>query len=70
MLASAGLVAGVFLAMAASRLVSGLLFGIQPTDAVTYVAVVAALALVTMAAAAIPAWRATTIDPLSALREE
>lgn len=69
-LAFAGLVVGLLLALAAGRLVAGLLFGIQPTDGVTYVGVVAALALVTMAAAAIPAWRATTIDPLTALREE
>jgi ABC-type antimicrobial peptide transport system permease subunit len=47
-----------------------MLFGIEPTDAVTYLAVLAALAVVTLAAAAVPAWRATRIDPLTALREE
>jgi len=70
LLAAIGLAAGAGIAVASGRIIEGMLFGIEPTDAATYLAVLIALALVTLAAAAVPAWRATRIDPLTALREE
>jgi ABC-type antimicrobial peptide transport system permease subunit len=69
-LAGMGLAAGLALSLAASSLISTMLFGLKPTDAMTYAIVVAAVTPVILLAAAIPAWRATCIDPLTALREE
>ena len=53
-----------------SRLLSGLLFEIEPTDPLTFVAVGAVLAGVALLAAYIPARRATRVDPIDALRAE
>jgi len=49
---------------------STLLYGLQPSDVPTMAASVALLALITMAASCIPAWRATRVSPTVALREE
>ncbi len=70
MLMGLGLAAGIAISVAVGRVASSMLFGIEPTDIATYAGVLAALAIVTLAAAAIPAWRATRIDPVTALREE
>jgi putative ABC transport system permease protein len=70
LLAATGLVIGLALALGASRLIKGLLFGIEPSDALTYGAVGAALLLVALAASYIPARRASRIDPMRALRYE
>ena len=67
-LAGAFIGAGVSLAL--SRFISGLLFGISPTNAVTFVAAAAGLIVVALAACYIPARRATRVDPLVALRYE
>jgi predicted permease len=69
-LAIAGLAAGVGLCAAGTRLISGMLYGVQATDAGGYAMALAAIGLVTLAAAAVPAWRASRIDPAVALREE
>jgi putative ABC transport system permease protein len=53
-----------------SRLLSGLLFEIEPTDPLTFVAVGTVLAAVALLAAYIPARRATRVDPIDALRAE
>ena len=66
----AGALAGVGISLALSRLMSGLLFGISPTNAVTFVAAAAGLIVVALAACYIPARRATRVDPLVALRYE
>jgi predicted permease len=67
-------VTGVALGLAASfgltRLMSGLLFGVKPSDPETFVLVTAALLVVALAACWIPAWRATRVDPVIALRYE
>jgi predicted permease len=66
----AGALAGVGISLALSRFMSGLLFGISPTNAVTFVAAAAGLIVVALAACYIPARRATRVDPLVALRYE
>jgi len=47
-----------------------MLFEITPTDPVTYAMVAVVLALTAVAACQIPAWRATRVDPMAALRSE
>ncbi|HYK12038.1 MAG TPA: ABC transporter permease [Gemmatimonadales bacterium] len=66
----AGLGAGVFLAALSAKLVASLLFGVSPRDPGVLGAVSGILLLVAAAAAVVPAWRATRVDPASALRSE
>ena len=70
LLTVAGLLAGVAGALALTRLLTSLLFGVKPTDPWTYVAVSLLLALVALVAGFVPARRATRIDPVIALRSE
>jgi predicted permease len=65
-----GLAIGFAGAAASSSFLSGMLFGVAPLDPVTFVAVVAALGAVTALASYLPAHRATTVDPMVALRFE
>ncbi len=65
-----GAAVGIAGAVAASRLIEGLLFGVTPTDPVTFAAVAATLAIVAVTACYVPAWRATRVDPTTALRSE
>jgi putative ABC transport system permease protein len=69
-LAGAGLVLGFAGSLAATRLMSGLLFGVSPRDPVTLGVVAALLACVAFLACLIPARRATKVDPVVALRYE
>jgi len=66
----AGAVIGLVLATAAGRLISTMLFGVQPLDFVTFVLVVVVLGLTAATSIAGPAWRATRIDPAAALRSK
>ena len=66
----AGILVGASLALAASRLLSGLLFGVAAHDASTYATVALALGVAALAASLLPALRATRIDPVSVLRSE
>ncbi len=69
-IAAAGTLLGVPLAVVATRSVRALLFDTRPFDAGVYAAVVALLAVVTLLAALVPAWRASRVDPLAAIRME
>lgn len=64
----AGLVAGIPGAIAASRLLRTLVFGVSPTDAPTYLVIAVATMFVVVAAAALPAIGASRVDPVSALK--
>ncbi|HKV28134.1 MAG TPA: FtsX-like permease family protein, partial [Candidatus Acidoferrales bacterium] len=65
-----GVAIGIAGALAVTRLMSALLFGVTATDPATYVAVAALLAVVALAACYIPARRASRVDPMVALRYE
>jgi putative ABC transport system permease protein len=69
-LAIAGIAVGLLGAVALTRVMSSLLFGVSATDSLTFGAVALLLAIVAFVAAAIPARRATAVDPMVALREE
>ena len=69
-LAGIGIVVGLVGAAALTRVMASLLFGVSTTDAFTFETVPALLATIAFAATAIPAWRATRVDPMVALREE
>jgi predicted permease len=66
-LAGAGLMIGLLGALALTRLMQGLLYGIGPNDPITFVAVAAALLVVALAASLLPAWRATWIPATTAI---
>jgi predicted permease len=65
-----GAACGVVVALAAARILSSMLYGVGVTDPVTYAAVVAFFGLVALVASALPALRASRIDPMTALRSE
>ncbi|MBP1634586.1 MAG: hypothetical protein H6Q10_1160 [Acidobacteria bacterium] len=69
-LAAAGVAIGVAAALWLSRLVRGLLFGVQANDLATFAAVSGLLVVVALAACAVPARRAMRVDPIVALRYE
>ncbi len=66
----AGIAAGLAIALAAARLLKSLLFGITPHDTTSIAAAVAILAVAALAAAYLPAHRASKVDPMIALRHE
>ena len=70
MLTFAGLVIGIAAGLAATRVLSDMLYGVTTTDPLTFAGVPAFLLLVAFVACYIPARRATRIDPLVALRYE
>ena len=65
-----GTVLGAGLAVVAGRLLTTMLFGVEPLDPLTFVGVLAVLGLTAVAALAAPAWRATRVDPVVALRTD
>lgn len=69
-LALPGLVVGAALAFAATRLLRSFLFGVSPTDPITFAAVAGTLLVAVAAASGIPALRAARQDPVGSLRSE
>jgi ABC-type antimicrobial peptide transport system permease subunit len=69
LMTSIGIVAGLSGALAQTRLIQGLLFGVTPTDPYLFFGVALFLALVALSAWLIPARRATKIDPVVVLRQ-
>jgi len=69
-LTAVGMLAGFGLALAATRAMATLLFAISPTDAASFAGAATLLAGIAAAATAIPALRATRVDPIVALRDE
>jgi ABC-type antimicrobial peptide transport system permease subunit len=69
-LTALGVVIGLVLAFAVSRALSGMLYGVAPMDAATFVGVPLVLATVALVAALVPIRRATRVDANSVLRHE
>jgi len=65
-----GIVAGVLLSLVATRGAGSLLFGLQPNDPLTLIAAAASLVTVALLASYLPAYRASRVDPMEALRYE
>jgi putative ABC transport system permease protein len=70
MLTGAGVLLGVLLALTASRLASGLLFGVTPNDPLVVASVIAVVGSAALAACYVPGRRALQVDPVTALRAE
>ena len=68
--AAVGVALGLGGAIALTRLMAALLYGVAPTDPITYGSVSVVLFLVTLLAAYIPARRAAAVDPVEAMRAE
>jgi predicted permease len=68
--AALGLVLGLTGGMAAAKMIRNLLFGVQPLDVSVFVVVTMILLSVASAACLLPAWRASRVDPMMALRAE
>lgn len=65
-----GLLTGLLLALGATRLIAGMLFGVSPTDPMAFGVTSAVLALVAFGATLIPAMCAVTINPILAIRHD
>jgi putative ABC transport system permease protein len=70
LLTGIGVLVGLAVALALTRLLSTMLFEVKPTDPVTFIAVPLLLCVVALTATLVPAWRASRIDPATALRSE
>jgi predicted permease len=68
--ALAGIGVGLAVAWWGTRLLAGLLYGVETYDVVTFTSVPAALVVVATLACALPAWRASRLDPVTVLRQE
>ena len=69
-LAGAGILIGLFASLALARLMSTLLFGVHPNDPFVLGAITCILLGVAVLATSVPAWRASKVEPLTALRTD
>jgi putative ABC transport system permease protein len=67
---AAGLGAGSILALAVGRAATALLFGLEPSDPLTLALAAISLAALAAAASCLPAWRASSVNPVAALRQD
>jgi len=65
-----GTFGGRLASVASATVIEGMLYGVEPLDSRTFATAALLLAVVAMAAAALPAMRAARIDPVAALRED
>jgi ABC-type lipoprotein release transport system permease subunit len=70
MMAGAGAVGGVVAAVWATKPLAAFLYGVSPTDPLTFVSVPVAFLLVALLASLVPARRATRVDPVKTLRAD
>jgi predicted permease len=70
LLTAVGVAMGIPLAMLLGRMLTASLYGVKPLDAVSYLSAVAGVAAVALAASAVPAGRAASVDPMTALRTD
>ena len=69
-LVALGILAGGVAALALTRFLSGMLYDVQPLDGPTYAGAAALLVLAALVACWVPAWRASSVDPVIALRSD
>jgi ABC-type antimicrobial peptide transport system permease subunit len=69
-LTASGVVIGVLAAFMLTRLMSNMLYKISPRDPLAFGSAIAVITIASLAACFFPAWRATRIDPVQALREQ
>jgi putative ABC transport system permease protein len=69
-LALGGIAIGIFGALALTRIIANLLYGVKPTDATPFLAAALVLLAAVLLAAALPARAASRVDPMIALRQD
>ena len=69
-LSAAGIVVGLAGAFAITRVMASMLVGVNPTDPITFAAIVVLFAMIAVTASWLPARRASRLDPMNAIREE